>query len=116
MGACLNSDAIDRHVAPGVDLHPLPGSVSPGRPRRWRVQLRLGKASAARDVVVNRRVGPVALGRLEPGRLVYDELKAAVALSLRSDESGGAGGGGVGGGEGGEGGEGGGLGDGGGGE
>eukprot|EP00964_Phaeocystis_antarctica_P001253 scaffold662_cov59-Phaeocystis_antarctica.AAC.2 len=26
IGACLNSDAIDRHVAPGVDLHPLPGS------------------------------------------------------------------------------------------
>ena len=25
--ASLSSDAIDRYVAPGVDLHPLPGSV-----------------------------------------------------------------------------------------
>eukprot|EP00964_Phaeocystis_antarctica_P118431 scaffold82221_cov66-Phaeocystis_antarctica.AAC.4 len=25
--ACLNSNAMDRHDAPGVDSHPLPGSV-----------------------------------------------------------------------------------------
>ena len=41
--------------------------------------------------------------QLEAERLECDELKAAVALSLRSDESGGAGGG-AGGGEGGSGG------------
>eukprot|EP00964_Phaeocystis_antarctica_P105191 scaffold70238_cov61-Phaeocystis_antarctica.AAC.2 len=69
-------------------------------------------ASAARVVIPNRRVGPIALGRVL-------ELKAAVALSLRSDERGRAGGGegggsGVGGGGDGDGG--GGLGDGGGGE
>ena len=61
----LHSNAVDRQSAPGVDSHPLPSSACTGRPRLRRVQHRSGKDLAARLVGEDRRVGPMALGRVD---------------------------------------------------
>ena len=61
----LHPNAVDQQSAPGVEPHPLPSSAFKGRPRLRRVQHRSGKDLAARLVGEDRRVGPMALGRVD---------------------------------------------------